>query len=123
MPRSAPSLKIETRRLFRDAGRAAGGAPVFSLPMPMTMEMWWLGFYMGRLRLALLIVLTILLLTELSHQIGFRHMRNWRDDFLDAFIACGIGAAHSMRCGKWQQPENATSRQSPGPGRRIRSSG
>ena len=95
MPRSVPSLKIETGRLFRDAGRAAGGALVFSLPMLMTMEMWWLGFYMDRLRLALLIALTILLLMELSHQIGFRHTRDWRDDFLDALIACGIGAAVS----------------------------
>jgi putative integral membrane protein (TIGR02587 family) len=93
--RPASSLSNDTRRLFRDAGRAAGGALVFSLPMLMTMEMWWLGFYMDRLRLALLIALTILLLMELSHQIGFRHTRNWRDDFLDALIACGVGAAVS----------------------------
>lgn len=64
--------------------------------MLMTMEMWWLGFYMDRLRLALLIALTIVLLTELSHQIGFRHTRNWRDGLLDALIACGIGAAVSV---------------------------
>jgi hypothetical protein len=25
-------------------GRAFGGALIFSLPMLMTMEMWWLGF-------------------------------------------------------------------------------
>jgi putative integral membrane protein (TIGR02587 family) len=81
--------------LFRDGGRAAGGALIFSMPMLMTMEMWWLGFYMDRLRLALLIALTIPLLMELSHQIGFKDTRDWSEDFLDALFACGIGATVS----------------------------
>jgi len=95
VPQPVPISRTETRKLLRDTGRAAGGALIFSIPMLMTMEMWWLGFYMDRLRLALLIALTIPLLMELSHQVGFKHTRNWREDFLDALFACGIGASVS----------------------------
>ena len=34
----------QTPALLRDAGRAIGGALVFSLPMLMTMEMWQLAY-------------------------------------------------------------------------------
>lgn len=60
--------------------------------MLMTMEMWWLGFHMDRLRLALLVGIVIPLLMELSHQAGFRHTRNWVEDILDALVACCVGA-------------------------------
>lgn len=80
-----------THKLVRDAGRAAGGALIFSIPMLMTMEMWWLGFYMDRLRLALLIALTIPLLVELSHQVGFEQTRDWGEDLRDALFACIVG--------------------------------
>ena len=80
---------------LRDAGRALGGGLVFSLPMLMTMEMWWLGFYMDRLRLALLVMVTIPLLTGLSRMIGFERTAMWRDDLLDALMAFGLGALAS----------------------------
>ncbi len=38
------------RRFFVDLVQAFGGAILFSFPMLMTMEMWWLGFYMDGLR-------------------------------------------------------------------------
>lgn len=79
-------------RFARGVARAAGGALVFSIPMLMTMEMWWLGFTMDRLRLALLLLLTLPLLMELSHQIGFERTRGWVEDLRDALVAVAIGA-------------------------------
>ena len=46
--------------------RAFDGAIIFSLPILMTMEMWWLGFLMEPWRLALLIALGLPLLFGLS---------------------------------------------------------
>jgi hypothetical protein len=58
-----------------DAARAFAGALIFALPMLMTMEMWWLGFYIDPLRLALLLVLMFPLLVRLSQYSGIR--RPW----------------------------------------------
>ena len=71
--------------------RAFGGALIFSLPMLMTMEMWWLGFSMQRWRLALLLLLTIPLLVGLSHYMGFEETFGFKDDALDAFVALAVG--------------------------------
>jgi putative integral membrane protein (TIGR02587 family) len=76
--------------VLRDFGRAAGGALVFSLPMLMTMELWFLGSYLDRPRLLLLIVTALPLLVMLSHHIGFEDTRRWRDDLVDTAIALGI---------------------------------
>ncbi len=76
---------------LRSMGRGFGGALIFSLPMLMTMEMWWLGFYMDRLRLVLLLVLNLPLLVVLSYHAGFEETACWRDDWRDAAIAYGIG--------------------------------
>jgi len=79
-------------RAARDLGRAAGGALVFSLPMLMTMELWWLGFYLDRPRLIVLVLSALPLLFFLSRRIGFERTRGWRDDLLDSLIALGIAA-------------------------------
>ena len=42
---------------MRALGRAFAGAIVFSLPLLMTMEMWWLGFSMPAWKLALFLAL------------------------------------------------------------------
>jgi len=77
-------------RVIRDFARAGGGALVFSLPMLMTMELWWLGFYLDRLRLLVLVGATLPLLVALSHYVGFESTRNLRDGILDALIALGV---------------------------------
>ncbi|CUA85815.1 putative integral membrane protein TIGR02587 [Chelatococcus sambhunathii] len=82
-------------KALRDTGRALGGALIFSLPMLMTMEMWWLGFAMDRLRLALLLVVCLPLLILLSRRIGFETTRAWREDVADALFALGIGMVTS----------------------------
>jgi putative integral membrane protein (TIGR02587 family) len=76
-------------------GRAFGGALLFALPMLMTMELWFLGFYMDRWRLVLLVALTLPLLVGVAHRIGFEESFGWRADLRDACIALGIGAVAS----------------------------
>jgi putative integral membrane protein (TIGR02587 family) len=71
--------------------RAFGGAVIFALPMFMTMEMWWLGFYMDRFRLILLALLNIPLLTALSYHAGFEETFSLKDDLIDAFVAYAVG--------------------------------
>jgi putative integral membrane protein (TIGR02587 family) len=71
--------------------RAFGGAIIFSLPLLMTMEMWYLGSYIVDVRLALFLVLTIPLLIGLSHYIGFEDTFSFKDDALDAFVAYAVG--------------------------------
>lgn len=81
------------RKFAIGLARAFGGAIIFSLPMLMTMEMWYLGSYISDLRLALFLVLTIPLLIGLSHYIGFEDTFSFKDDALDAFVAYAVGFA------------------------------
>ncbi|TNC71685.1 TIGR02587 family membrane protein [Rubellimicrobium roseum] len=71
--------------------RAFGGAILFAFPLVMTMEMWWLGFYMDRLRLLLFLALNLVLLLGLSYYAGFRTAFDLKEDALDAFAAAGVG--------------------------------
>lgn len=75
----------------RDLLRAVGGALLFALPLLMTMEMWALGFAMGRERLILFLVLGLGLLVGLSHFAGFRHTTCLRDDIFDGLSAFAVG--------------------------------
>ena len=71
--------------------RAFGGAIIFSVPLLMTMEMWWLGFLMAPWRLALFLVLGLPLLAGLSYFAGFEDTPTWVDDVRDACVAYAIG--------------------------------
>lgn len=77
--------------VLKGLGRGFGGALIFALPLFMTMEMWWLGFYIERSRLVLLLLVNIPLLTVLSRHAGFEKTLHWRDDLRDACIGFGIG--------------------------------
>jgi putative integral membrane protein (TIGR02587 family) len=85
------SQQSDTRRFFVDLARAFGGAILFSFPILMTMEMWWLGFYMNGLRLTLFTLLTIPLLIGLSFYDGFEDTSAFKDDVRDTFIAYAVG--------------------------------
>ncbi len=82
-------------RFLVGLARGIAGALLFSLPMLMTMEMWFLGFYMERERLLLLLLLNIPLLVGLSHRIGFERTATWRESARDAVVAYGMGIAAS----------------------------
>lgn len=71
--------------------RAFAGASVFCLPLLMTMEMWWLGFYLHPLRLLQFSLLNMAMLFGLSRIAGFEESHNYVDDILDAFAAFGVG--------------------------------
>jgi putative integral membrane protein (TIGR02587 family) len=93
-PRPEPGSsrrRTPTRRFAIGLARAVGGAIIFGLPLLMTMEMWWLGFSMDRLRLALLIVATVPLLVGLSHVSGFEETFEAREDVRDTFVAFAVG--------------------------------
>jgi putative integral membrane protein (TIGR02587 family) len=62
----------------------------------MTMEMWWLGFYMSRGRLALFTVVMVVLLVGLARYSGFRHDTSWRDSVIDAFVGYAVGIASAL---------------------------
>lgn len=81
----------DTRRFFVNLARAFGGAILFSYPMLMTMEMWFLGFYMNGLRLALFTLLTVPLLIGLSYYDGFEATSSVWDDTIDTFVAYAVG--------------------------------
>jgi putative integral membrane protein (TIGR02587 family) len=80
-----------THALAAGLGRAFGGALIFGLPMLMTNELWELGAAMNRLRLALLLLLSVPLLVGVAHRIGFESSFGWREDLRDACIALGVG--------------------------------
>jgi putative integral membrane protein (TIGR02587 family) len=88
-------LSDADRAFFRGLARAFGAALLFSLPLLMTMEMWWLGFYMDRLRIALFMVLMLPLLVGLSHFSGFLDTTSWSEDVVDALVAFGVGMVAS----------------------------
>jgi putative integral membrane protein (TIGR02587 family) len=72
-------------------GRALGGAVIFGLPLLMTMEMWWLGFYIDPLRLLCLLLLSFPLLVGVSSVIGFTDSRGLIDNVIDVFVAYAFG--------------------------------
>lgn len=84
------------RKYLVATARALAGATIFGFPLLMTMEMWWLGFYMDPVRLSLFLAVSLPLLTLLSYFSGFEETFSWRDDVLDAFAAFAVGTVASL---------------------------
>ena len=72
-----------------DLAHDFAGAILFSFPLLMTMEMWWLGFYMDRLRLALFLALAFATILGLSYFEGGEE--TFKIEVLDALVACATG--------------------------------
>ncbi len=72
-----------------DLAHDFGGAIIFSFPLLMTMEMWWLGFYMDRFRLALFLALAFVMIVGLSYLEGGDE--TLVIEMLDALVACAVG--------------------------------
>jgi putative integral membrane protein (TIGR02587 family) len=62
----------------------------------MTMEMWWLGFYLDRVKLLLFMVLMIPVVVALDYFSGFEETASWREDLMDGMIAYGVGLVASL---------------------------
>lgn len=92
---SADRAEHPDREFAIGLARAYGGAVIFGLPLLMTMEMWWLGFYMPAWRLALLVALFTPFLVGLSHLAGFEPTLRWRDALIDALVAYAVGCSSS----------------------------
>jgi len=76
----------------RDLARAFGGALLFSLPLLMTMEMWWFGFTLHPARLALFLAAAVPLLVGLAYYAGFSHRHHGlAHAVLDTFVALAVG--------------------------------
>ena len=82
-------------RYLKALGRGFAGAILFSLPILMTMEMWWLGFYLEPHWLLQFIVVNFIILIGLSRLSGFEETGGWWDDVMDAFAAYAVAAVWS----------------------------
>ena len=91
--REGRSAGEPTRLFLVGVSRAFGGAIFFALPLLMTMEMWWLGFYMDPFRLALFLLLMLPMLVVLDRYSGFRETATWLEDVVDGVTAYGVGFA------------------------------
>ena len=89
---TASEIATTNRQYAIALGRAFAGALVFCLPLLMTMEMWWLGFYLEPWRIIQFTIANIVLLYGLSHVAGFEESHNWVDDLLDSFAAYFVAA-------------------------------
>jgi putative integral membrane protein (TIGR02587 family) len=83
------------RDYAKELARAAAGSVLFAFPLLMTMEMWWLGFYMEPLRLLIFLVVGLGLLFGLSYYGGFARAVRLQDEILDAFSALALGVVIS----------------------------
>lgn len=83
------------RRYAVGLARAFGGAIIFGLPNLMTMEMWFLGFYLDRPRLLLFLIVNFGILVGLSRFSGFEETGSFKEDLLDALAAYGVGVIAS----------------------------
>lgn len=81
--------KVSGHSFAVDIVHDLGGAILFSFPLLMTMEMWWLGFYMDRFRLALFLALVFLLVLGLSYLEGGDE--TFKIEVLDALVAFTAG--------------------------------
>ncbi len=85
------ALLHDEKHFAHALARAGAGAVIFAFPLLMTMEMWELGFYMDRFRLALFMLVTMPVLFGLSYFSGFEETFCWQDDLVDALTAFGVG--------------------------------
>lgn len=91
MPHSRHSEVATTNRQYAVAlSRAFAGATIFSLPLLMTMEMWWLGFYRPSWTIIQFSLVHLAMLYGLSKIAGFEESHSWTDDVLDAFAAYAV---------------------------------
>src|SRR4051794_20394117 len=92
---SADTGPKATRDVFAALARGFGGSILFALPLLMTMEMWWLGFYLGPTRILLLMAVFFPILIGVAHYIGFRDTDGAAHAALHAITGYGIAILSS----------------------------
>ena len=85
----APDQSVE--HFGQGLARAFAGALIFSISLLMTMEMWWLGFTIDRVRLAIFTVATVALLIGLAFYRGFEESLSAYSAVVDAFVGYAVG--------------------------------
>jgi putative integral membrane protein (TIGR02587 family) len=93
MPENQPIIDTA---FIKGIGRAFAGAVLFALPLLMTMEMWWLGFYMDNVKLLLFLATNFLLLVGLAYHAGYRQALGLRNYIVDALVAAGVGIVTAL---------------------------
>src|SRR5688572_6389911 len=93
---TAQHARNTNREYAEGLGRAFIGAILFALPLFMTMEIWWLGFTIDRVRLALLLAGSVPILIGLCHVAGFERGAGLGDDILDAFAAFAVAVVAAI---------------------------
>jgi putative integral membrane protein (TIGR02587 family) len=88
---SASSDKKKDREFWVGVARGFGGALLFSMPILMTMEMWQIGFYVDRWKLALFVGLMIPMILALSYFAGIKEDFSLREVVLEGMTAYAIG--------------------------------
>ena len=88
-PNSNPARTNAT--FLKDLARAYGSALIFTFPMMMTMEMWWLGFHADRVRLGVFVLLGVTLVAAVSFYEGIADTFGGRDDILDTLVSYFVG--------------------------------
>ena len=96
MPNDDVSSATTSAQYAVALSRAFAGALIFGLPLLLTMEMWWLGFYLEPWRLAQLTLVNLAVLYGMSRVSGFEEARNWLDDVLDSFAAYFIAVVTAI---------------------------
>lgn len=78
---------------LKDLVRGASGGFLFGIPLLYTMEVWWIGSYIGPPRLLLAMVLTFAIVFLLNQTSGFRRSADVYavDAAIDTVEAIGIG--------------------------------
>src|SRR3954463_12109091 len=93
---SRPDATSSARQTLEGLARGFGGAVLFALPLMMTMEMWWLGFYMSPYRLVILLTLFFPILIGLSYYIGFDETAHLGHAVLHAIVAYGVAFVSTL---------------------------
>lgn len=87
----AGRFSAANRQYATGLARGFGGAIIFAFPLLMTMEMWWLGAHLDRLRVLIFVALDLALLVGLSRFAGFEPTFSLKEDLLDGLAAFGLG--------------------------------
>jgi putative integral membrane protein (TIGR02587 family) len=82
--------KSTDREFLISINRAFAGAMIFSFPLMMTMEMWWLGFHMSRVRLILMLLALLPTLVGLSIVSGFDKHWHLGEAIMDTLVALAV---------------------------------